>query len=103
MFLSMAKDHVAAFIFSPQEAGRTLLDCHFMFEPYELDKAEFDGSDAYDIWHLVNRQDWSICERVQQGMSARVHERGIFSPMEEWNLDIRKYVLDRIGSYVTPE
>ena len=103
MFLSMAKDHVVAFIFSPQDGRRTLLDCHFMFEPYEMDKPDFDGSDAYDIWHLVNRQDWSICERVQQGMSARVHDRGIFSPMEDSNLDIRKYVLNHIGPYVTTE
>jgi Rieske 2Fe-2S family protein len=101
MFLSMAKDHVAAFVFFPLEAGRTLLDCHFLFEPYELEKADFDGSDAIDFWHLVNRQDWNICERVQLGISARVHDRGIFSPMEDWNLDIRKYVSDHIGQYVT--
>jgi Rieske 2Fe-2S family protein len=103
MFLSMAKDHVAAFVLSPQGAGRTLVDCHFLFEPYELEKPDFDGSDAYDIWHLVNRQDWSICERVQLGMSAQVHRRGIFSPMEDSNLDIRKYVTDRIGDYVAAE
>ena len=64
---------------------------------------EFGGSDAIDFWHLVNRQDWNICERVQLGMSARVHDRGIFSPMEDWNLDIRKYVSDHIGDYVTEE
>ena len=100
MFLSMAKDHVVAFIFKPDGPNKTLLDCHFLFEPYELDKPDFDGSDAVDFWDLVNKQDWNICERVQLGMSARVHERGIFSPMEDWNLDIRKYVLDRIEKFV---
>ncbi len=103
MFLSFAKDHVAVFIFTPLSAGKTNLDCHFLFEPYEMDKPEFDGSDAIDFWHLVNRQDWNICERVQQGMSARVHKRGMFSPMEDWNLDIRKYVIDRIASFVPLE
>lgn len=100
IFLSLAKDHVAAFILTPQAAGHTHLDCHFLFEPYEIDKPDFDGSDAVDFWHLVNCQDWTICESVQQGMSARVHNRGMFSPMEDWNLDIRKYVLDRIGTLV---
>jgi Rieske 2Fe-2S family protein len=100
MFLSMAKDHVVAFIFKPVGPNKTLLDCHFLFEPYELDKPDFDGSDAVDFWDLVNKQDWNICERVQLGMSARVHERGIFSPMEDWNLDIRKYVTDRIEKFV---
>jgi Rieske 2Fe-2S family protein len=60
-------------------------------------KEAFDPSDAVDFWRLVNRQDWAICERVQQGMGARVHERGVYAPMEDWNLDIRRYVHDRIG------
>ena len=46
---------------------------------------------------LVNRQDWAICEAVQQGISARVHQRGYYAPMEDYNLDIRRYVLERIG------
>jgi Rieske 2Fe-2S family protein len=38
---------------------------------------------------------------VQQGMNSRVHRAGIFSPMEDWNLDIRRYVTDRIGAHVS--
>ena len=49
-------------------------------------RPDFDPTDAVDFWHLVNRQDWSICENVQSGIAARVHERGWFSPMEDWNL-----------------
>ena len=100
LFLSLASDHVAVFILKAQGAGHTSIDCHFLFETYEMDKPDFDPSDAVDFWHLVNRQDWSICERVQQGIGARVHERGLFSSMEDWNLDIRRYVSDRIGEYV---
>jgi Rieske 2Fe-2S family protein len=50
-----------------------------------------------DFWDVVNRQDWVICERVQEGISSRVHERGYYAPMEDFNLDIRRYVLERIG------
>ncbi|MFT5134512.1 MAG: Rieske 2Fe-2S family protein [Gammaproteobacteria bacterium] len=100
LFLSVASDHVTVFILRATSAGHTSIDCHFLFEPFEMDKADFDPSDAVDFWHLVNRQDWSICERVQKGMSARVHERGYFSPMEDWNLDIRQYVSERIGKFV---
>ncbi len=100
VFLSLASDHVAVFILKARGATRTTIDCHFLFETYEMEKMDFDPADAVDFWHLVNRQDWSICERVQQGMRARVHERGLFSPMEDWNLDIRRYVSDRIGKFV---
>lgn len=100
VFLSLAADHVAVFILHAEGPAKTRIDCHFLFSQGEVNKDNFDPSDAVDFWHLVNRQDWSICERVQSGMGSRVHAQGVFSPMEDWNLDIRKYVKDRIGPYV---
>jgi Rieske 2Fe-2S family protein len=100
MFLSAACDHVAAFILRPRAPDRTDITCHFLFESHETGRSGFDPSDAVDFWDLVNRQDWTVCEAVQQGISARVHEHGYFAPMEDWNLDIRRYVTDRIGAYV---
>ena len=49
---------------------------------------------------LVNPQYWTVCEAVQEGSRARVHGHGYFAPMEDWNLDIRRCVTDRIGAYV---
>ena len=100
LFISAASDHVAVFVLRAQLADLTHIDCHFLFETYEMEQPGFDCADAVDFWHLVNRQDWTICERVQQGVTARIHEHGIFSPMEDWNLDIRRYVTDRIGQFV---
>ena len=97
LFLSLACDHAAVFILQPRAANHTHIVCHFLFEPFELAKPDFDAQDAVAFWDLVNRQDWAICEAVQQGISARVHERGYYAPMEDFNLDIRRYVLERIG------
>jgi Rieske 2Fe-2S family protein len=100
LLLSVAREHVAAFVLEPVGPARTVINCHFLFEPYEMSKPGFDPSDVVDFWHLVNRQDWNICAIVQSGISARVHEAGMLSPMEDWNLDMRKYVSDRIGRHV---
>lgn len=99
LFLSLAREHVAVFILKAFGPAMTVIDCHFLFEPYEMNRQGFDPGDAVDFWDLVNRQDWAICERVQQGMSSRVHERGVYAPMEDWNLDIRRYVTRRIGPH----
>ena len=103
LFMSLAREHVTFYILKATSPGRTIIDCHFLFEPYEMDKEEFDPSDVVDFWHLVNQQDWAICERVQQGMNSRVHERGVYAPMEDFNLDIRKYVMDRVGPFAPPD
>ncbi len=102
LFLSLACDHAAVFILKPRAPARTDIVCHFLFEPHELGKSDFDPRDATEFWDLVNRQDWAICEAVQQGLSARVHAHGYYAPMEDFNLDIRRYVLERIGDAVDP-
>jgi phenylpropionate dioxygenase-like ring-hydroxylating dioxygenase large terminal subunit len=97
LFVSLACDHAAVFILRPRSPGRTDITCHFLFEPFEFEKPDFDPSDSVEFWDVVNRQDWAICEIVQQGIASRVHERGYYAPMEDFNLDIRRYVLERIG------
>jgi Rieske 2Fe-2S family protein len=100
LFVSLACDHAAIFMLRPVDVKRTEITCHFLFEPYEMAKAGFDPSDAVAFWDLVNRQDWSICEAVQEGLNARVHARGVYAPMEDFNLDIRRYVTERIGGFL---
>ena len=97
LFVSLACDHVAIFILQPRSAEHTDITCHFLFEPRELAKADFDPSDTVDFWHVINVQDWAICEAVQRGMHSRIHEHGYYAPMEDASLDIRRYVLDRLG------
>ncbi len=100
MFISLSSDHVAAFVLQPNGPLQTTVECHFLFETYEIEQENFDPADAIDFWDMVNHQDWQICERVQQGMSSRMHEHGYCSPMEDLTLDIRNYVGDRIGPYL---
>ena len=100
LFLSFAKDHVAAFILKPIDYNHTEVKCLFLFDQAETNKPEDYFRDVVDFWDLINRQDWEICSRVQQGLKSRAHERGLLSPMEDWNLDIRHYVSERIGKFV---
>jgi Rieske 2Fe-2S family protein len=100
LFVSLACDHAAIFLLRPQGARRTDILCQFLFEPQEMARPDFDPADTVDFWDLVNRQDWSVCEAVQQGLDARVHAAGFYAPMEDFNLDIRRYVTDRIGAFL---
>lgn len=97
LMISLACDHVAAFLLWPLASNRTRIVCNFLFHPDEIAKPAFDPADAVDFWDLVNRQDWAICERVQGGVSSRVHKFGYYAPMEDPSLDIRNYVLKRLG------
>jgi glycine betaine catabolism A len=97
LFVSLACDHAAAFILEPRGPERTDITCHFLFEAEAIAKPDFDPNDAVEFWDITNRQDWIICESVQRGMRSRVHTHGYYSPMEDFSLDIRRYVTERLG------
>jgi glycine betaine catabolism A len=98
LFVSLACDHAAVFILQPRGPQRTDIVCHFLFEPQEIGKQGFDPGDAVEFWDITNRQDWAICESVQRGIRSRVHTHGYYAPMEDYSLDIRRYVRERVGA-----
>jgi Rieske 2Fe-2S family protein len=97
LMLSLACDHAAAFLLWPLAPDRTRIVCSFLFHPQEIAKTTFDPMDAVEFWDLVNRQDWAICERVQQGISSRAHSFGYYAPTEDPSLDVRNYINARLG------
>jgi Rieske 2Fe-2S family protein len=95
--LSLSAEHAAAFTLWPTSAGHTRIVCDLLFAPDEVARDTFDPSDAAEFWDVVNKQDWAICESVQRGMSSRGFTRGWFAPMEDYSLDIRRWLLPRLG------
>ena len=97
LMVSLSADHAAAFMLVPKAPDRTLIVVDWLFHPDELRKPSFYPSDAVDFWDLVNRQDWSVCEGVQDGMTSRRFAFGWYAPMEDLSLDIRRYLAERMG------
>src|SRR3954447_3555644 len=102
LMISLSADHVAAFTLVPKAADRTLVVVDWLFHPDEIAKPSFDPADAVDFWDLVNRQDWAVCEGVQDGMTSRRFEFGWYAPMEDMSLDIRRYVAHTMGGDAAP-
>lgn len=103
LMLSVSSDHAAAFLLWPLAVDRTRIECRFLFHKDEMERPDFNPSDAVDFWNLVNRQDWAVCERVQRGISSRVHEHGWYLGIEDYSLDIRRYIFARISAVDTKQ
>jgi Rieske 2Fe-2S family protein len=97
LLLSAAAEHVAAFTLWPMGPELTRIACEFLFHPSEIAQPGFDPLDAVEFWDLVNRQDWQICESVQDGMRSRGFRGGFYAPMEDPSLDIRRYLEKHLG------
>jgi Rieske 2Fe-2S family protein len=98
LLLSLAAEHVAAFTLRPSDPARTAVRCDLLFHPDAIATADFDPSDAGDLWDLVNRQDWAICESVQRGMGSRACTGGWFAPMEDESADITRWYRPVMGA-----
>ena len=97
LLLSAAAEHIAAFTLWPMAPDHTRIACEFLFHGDEMAKASFDPADVVDFWDIVNRQDWQICESVQDGMRSRGFRGGFYAPMEDPSLDIRRYLEKHLG------
>ena len=97
LLLSLSAEHVAAFVLRPLAVDRTEVVCDLLFAAEEVAKASFDPSDAVELWDLTNLQDWRICESVQRGMTSCAYSGGWYAPMEDASLDIRRWLLPRLG------
>ena len=97
LLLSAAAEHIAAFTLWPTGPDHTRIACEFLFHPDEIAKAQFDPADVVEFWDVVNRQDWQICESVQDGMRSRGFRGGFYAPMEDPSLDIRRYLERHLG------
>ncbi|HET9945119.1 MAG TPA: aromatic ring-hydroxylating dioxygenase subunit alpha [Actinomycetes bacterium] len=97
LMLSLSADHVATFTLWPTAPDRTRIVFDVLVAADERAKSTFDVSDAMDFWDTVNRQDWAVCESVQRGMTSRAYTQGWFAPMEDASLDIRRWLLPRLG------
>jgi glycine betaine catabolism A len=96
LMLSLSADHVAAFSVWPVSAQITTVICDFLFHPGEIAASGFDPSDAVEFWDTVNKQDWAICEQVQDGMRSRRFEVGYLAPMEQPSADVGRFVKERM-------
>jgi Rieske 2Fe-2S family protein len=83
LLLSVFPDYAMTHGVWPLEPGRSLVRCEWYFDPETMARDGFDPSGAVEFWDLTNRQDWHVCELVQEGTRSRAYTRGRYSYMED--------------------
>ena len=83
LLLSVLPDYVMTHQVWPLAAGRSLVRCEWLFPSGTVARPDFDPSGVIDFWDLTNRQDWHVCELVQQGMASRSYRPGRYTLMED--------------------
>jgi Rieske 2Fe-2S family protein len=82
LLLSPHPDYVLVHTAWPVSPERTHVVCDWLVTQEALDKSA-DASDVVEFWDMTNRQDWSLCERAQAGVSSRGFRQGPYQPTED--------------------
>ena len=70
---------------------------NFLLDPEMMISPDFDPMDAVEIFDIVNRQDWEICELAQMGMTSKAYKSGgIYVPSERHIRAFADFVLGRL-------
>jgi Rieske 2Fe-2S family protein len=82
MMLSLHPDYAVFYTVWPVSARSSRVVCEWMVHPLAPEQPGYNIADAEEFWDRTNRQDWSICEQSQQGVSSRAYAPGPYSPRE---------------------
>ena len=82
LMLGLHPDYLLTHRVWPLAPSRSRVDCEVLVRPEALAAPDFDPTDVVEFWDLTNRQDWTLCERVQQGVSSRGYRPGPYHPSE---------------------
>ena len=83
LLLTLHPDYMLTVTIWPQAPDRTRLVSEWHFHPDEIARPGFVYQDAVEFWDLTNREDWTISERSQRGISSRGYTPGPYSNRED--------------------
>ena len=81
--INLHADCVMSYRLEPVGPEHTRIVSEFLFHPDTLSRDDFDPNDVVEMWDLVSRQDWAVCERAQRGVRSRAYARGGVYPYND--------------------
>ena len=96
LFFSLHPDYLMVHRLWPRSPHHTTIECDWYFDAGVMETQGFDPSDAVDLWDLINRQDWSVCQRTQLGTRSRAWRGGRFSGQESQVHDFERFIAARM-------
>ena len=83
LLINLLDDHVVTHIVLPLAPDRSLIICQWLFDADISARPDFDPMDAVELFDIVNKQDWEVCEMAQHGMSSKAYKNGgVYVPTE---------------------
>ena len=78
LMLNLHPDCGMYYIAYPKGPNHTTVVSEFLFRPETIDGPNFKPEPVIELWDLISRQDWEVCQRAQTGVGSRAFTTGIY-------------------------
>ena len=78
LMINLHPDALMTYTLYPRGPAHTTVVSEFLFRPEAIAAPDFRPDPVVDLWDLISRQDWAVCERAQIGVSSRAYRSGVY-------------------------
>ena len=78
LMLNLHPDCGMYYIAYPKGPNHTTVVSEFLFRPETIEDEHFKPEPVVELWDLISRQDWEVCQRAQTGVGSRAFTTGIY-------------------------
>ena len=81
----------------PAGPGHTTVISEFLFRPETIAAASFKPDPVVELWDLISKQDWAVCERAQTGVGSRAYKSGVYPRKDRFLFDFNERYRREMG------
>ena len=98
LLLNMHPDCVMYYIGFPKGPSHTTVVSEYLFPPEVIaDPERFKPEPVVELWDLISKQDWEVCERAQTGVGSRAFTTGVYPRQDRFLYSFNEDYRVRMG------
>jgi Rieske 2Fe-2S family protein len=98
LMLNLHPDTVMYYIGYPRGPKHTTVVSEYLFRPETIaDPDAFKPEPVVELWDLISKQDWEVCERAQTGVGSRTFTTGVYPRQDRFLYDFNERYRKNMG------
>ncbi|MFN8233780.1 MAG: aromatic ring-hydroxylating dioxygenase subunit alpha [Actinomycetota bacterium] len=78
LMLNLHPDAGMYYIGYPKGPNHTQVVSEYLFRPETIAGPNFKPDPVVELWDLISKQDWEVCQRAQTGVGSRAYSTGVY-------------------------
>jgi Rieske 2Fe-2S family protein len=97
LMINLHPDALMTYTLYPRGPAHTTVVSEFLFRPETIAARDFRPEPVVELWDLISRQDWAVCERAQIGVTSRSYRSGVYPRQDRLLFSFNEQWRERMG------